>query len=269
MRMEIVCTECGGYSVQVVHGKRVCVKCGVELKEENNLLGGRKWNRDVTTRNLNRIRRFTFILNGLSDMLGLTEDQVSEVKKFMVNILQQVGKDYKPDDHLFVTYSIWHVLRSEGVPISLNELLGLTNQMFRKRYRFRHVIRLLKRMYGFDVAIQHHARLTSEEYIDFVINRLYHEKPNIDYHDIASIREKAKYIIKLLNRGYPIANPRVAAGVSISIALSSSKSIKKIESIERMIEYVAELLRVSPHTLRRRVREVMKNVGLIKKSFTV
>ncbi len=269
MQLEIICTECGSSSIQVIYGRPVCLRCGVELDVEKVELRNRDWDRGTTVRNLNRIRRFGFILNRLSDRLGLTDEQVAEVRRFIANLVQLMGTRCKPSGHFLVTYSIWRVLRSEGIPISLNEILNLTNMLFNKNYKVRHVNRLIKRIYCIHVDIDPYIRVRAEDYIDYVINRLFLERPDIGYHEINEVRERARYVCKLLNRGYPISNPRVAAGVSISIAIASNKSIKQSGSIDRMIEYISELLRVSHYTLKRRVREAVREVGLIKKNFTI
>ncbi len=268
MKIKKICMECGGESIQIVLGKPVCMKCGAELRHIGVEPGGGGWERSRTLRNLNRIRRFGFILNRLADHLGLTDDQVREVRRFIKRFVQKMKPNSKANGYLLVTYCIWYVLRSEGIPIALNDVLGLTNKLFNKSYKVRHINRLIKNIFSENVTIDPYIRLCPEDYIDFVINRMYLENPNVDYQEINWVREKARYISKLLSRTYPISNPRIAAGVSISIAIASYKSLEHPISIDRMIEYVSGLLGVSHHTLKRRIREATKKVGLIKKVFT-
>lgn len=269
MKPEMRCTECGNSSLKVIYGRPICIRCGTELESYNTKVEGGGWDRKRTIRNLNRIRRFGFILNQLSYWLGLTEEQITEVKRFITDLVKLIGTSFRPSGHLLVAYSIWRVLRSEGVPVSLNEILNMTNRLFNKNYKVRHVNRLINRISHINRNIDLYIHVRVEDYIDYVIDRIFLERPDMKYNEVNEIREMAKNIYKIINRECPISNPKVAAGVSISISITLSKSINQSWSIDRMVIYISELLGLSYYTLKRRVREATRKVGLIKKSFTI
>lgn len=268
MRKKIFCKECGFENYKIEGGQHICLGCGVEIKDYHRFYGEVNIDRGTTARNLNRIRRFNTILNILSDKLDLTEEQITKVRRLIANLLHDIGRDARLNKYLFVAYSIWYVLRMEGIPIALNDIISITNTVFNKRYRVRHVNRLLH-------IISRHAReretyihLNVRDYIDYFFDRMALEK-NIEYKDISKLRESSIYINEILNLGSRITNPRISAAVSILLAITKSKIFDNTWSMDDISRYIAELLGISHYTLRKRVRGVLRGFGLIENISTV
>lgn len=268
MKHKVYCTVCGVEVYKAVDGRYICLECS--LKKEGYDEPHEKVSEEarVTMRNLNRIRRFNTILDILSEKLDLTDEHIIKVRRYMANLLHYIGGNSRINGYLFVAYSIWYVLRREGRPASLNNIILITNMVFNKRYRVRHVNRLLYNISHHTLDKELYIRLNVRDYLDYVFSRMSLEI-DIEYKEISRIRDISIYINEMLDRGYKISNPRISAAVSIAMAVAISNIVDNSRSMDEMLRYIAGILDISHYTLRKRVREVIRGLGLINKCFTV